>query len=79
MNKYMLHIGFLNLGKFTMSYHDLDLDLTMPNIELVRAIIIHNNVFQFYVPRSIPFLVILQKHRQTHTERDSDEYPIVAF
>ena len=37
------------------SYSDLDLDPMMLNIELVRAIFIYYNVFQFHVPRSISF------------------------
>ena len=35
--------------------HDLDLGLTIPNIELVRAIFIYYNIFKFHVPRSISF------------------------
>ena len=50
---------------------DLDLGLTMPNIELVQAILIYYNMFKFQ------FLVIAQEHTAAHT--DSDEYPIVAF
>ena len=38
-------------GKILNAYSDLDLDLTMLNIELVRAIFIYYNVFQFHVPR----------------------------
>ena len=37
------------------SCHDLDLGLTMLNIELVHAIFIFYDVFQFIVPRSISF------------------------
>ena len=38
-----------NWGKISKSHHDLDLDRTMPNIELVRAIFIHYNMFKFQV------------------------------
>ena len=48
------------------TYRDLDLDPTKLNIELVRAIFIFYNVFQFRVPRSISFRVIVQKHTHTH-------------
>ena len=40
-------------GKFLNAYPDLDLDPTKLNIELVQAIFIYYNVFQFRVPRSI--------------------------
>ena len=45
----------------SMSHHDLDLGLTMPNIELGY------NVFIFHVPRSISFRVIAPKHTDTET------------
>ena len=32
-----------------MSCRDLDLDQTMPNVELVRAVFIDNNMFKFKV------------------------------
>ena len=67
------------MGKIWNAYRDLDLDPTKLNIELVRAIFIFYNVFQFRVPRSISFRVIMQKHTHTHTHTDSNEYPIVAF
>ena len=66
-------------GKFLNAYSDLDLDPTKLNIELVRAIFLYYNVFRFRVPRSISFLIIVQKHTHTNTHRDSNEYPIVAF
>ena len=40
-------------GKFLNAYSDLD--PMKLNIELVRAIFIYYNVFQFRVPRSISF------------------------
>ena len=41
--------------KISKSCLDLDLGLTMPNIELVRVIFIYYNVFKFHVPRLISF------------------------
>ena len=41
------------MRKNSKSRHDLDLDLTMPNIELVRVIYIYYKVFKFHVPRSM--------------------------
>ena len=41
--------------KISKSHHDLDLDPTMPIIELVRDIFIYYNVFEFHVARSITF------------------------
>ena len=35
-----------------MSYRDLDLDQTMPTVELIRDIFICYNIFKFQVPRS---------------------------
>ena len=64
-------------GKFFNAYSDLDLDPTKLNFELVQSIFIYYKVFQFRVPGSISFRVIVQTH--THTQRDSNEYPIVAF
>ena len=40
-------------GKFLKGYSDLDLNPMMLNNELVRAIFIYYNVFQFHVPRSV--------------------------
>ena len=48
-------------GKLLKAYSDLDLHPTVLNIELVRAIFIYYNVFQFHAPRSI-MLVIMQTH-----------------
>ena len=78
----MLNIGFLgctkvelkdltvcivvNGEKFPKFHRDLDLDPTMPNIELVQHIFIYNNVFKFYVSRLVT-LKISCKHTHTHT------------
>ena len=58
--------------KLSKLRRDLDLGLTMPNIELVRVIFIYYNVFKFQVPRSISFRVIMQKH--THMETHTHAY-----
>ena len=56
------------------SHCGLDLVPTLPIIELVRDIFIYYNVFQFHVPRSITFLVILQKHTHgAHIHTQTDE------
>ena len=65
----------VNSEKLLKAYNDLDLDLMMLNIKLVRAILIYYKVLKFHVPRWI-FLVIL---KNTHTHTDSGEYSIVAF
>ena len=66
----MLNISFLGYNKVELwgltvcivvneeiskSHHDLDLGLTMPNIELVRVIFICYNVFNIHVSISISF------------------------
>ena len=64
-------------SKISKSCRDLDLDQTMPNVELVRAIFIYYNMFKFQVT---------QTHRQTDrrtdrhqdTHTDGHEYSIVA-
>ena len=64
------------------SRSELDLGRTIPNIELVRDTFIYNNMFKFYVHRSITFGVTIQKHTHKRTRmhtQDSDEYSIVAF
>ena len=42
--------------KKSKSCRDLDLDRTMPNVELIQAIFIYYNIFKFHVPRLIIFL-----------------------
>ena len=64
--------------KISKSRRDLDLDRTMPNVELVRAILVYYNMFKFQVGRTIIFLVIVYTDRQTHRHTDNDEYSIVA-
>ena len=41
--------------KISKSRRDLDLDRTMPNVELVRAIFIYYNMFKFQVNWTIIF------------------------
>ena len=54
-------------------FGDLDLDWTMPNVELVRA---YYNMFKFEVDSPIIFWVII--YTDTHTHTDGHEYSIVA-
>ena len=64
--------------KISKSRRDLDLDRTMPNVELVRAIFIYYSMFKFHVNWTIIFLVIVYTDRQTDRHTDNDEYSIVA-
>ena len=57
--------------KISKSRHDLDLDWTMPNVELVRAIFIYYNMLNHY-------FLSYHVHRQTDRHTDNDEYSIVA-
>ena len=56
------------MGKNLNAYSDLD--PTKLNIELVRAIFIYYDVYTH---------THTLKHGNTHTNTDSNEYPIVAF
>ena len=49
--------------KVSKSRRDLDLDQTMPNIELVRAIFIYHSMFKFQV-------VYTETHTQTDRHKD---------
>ena len=70
-------------GKWRKISH-LDLDLTMPDVELVRAIYIYYNMFKLI--DSLISLVIVYTDRQTERQTDSQagrrthghEYFIVA-
>ena len=60
----------LYCGKWRIHFQvmrDLDLRLTMSNIELVQVIFIYYNIFKYHVSESMSFRVIVQKHK------DSDE------
>ena len=58
-------------GKWRKSRSDLDLDRTMPNVELVRAIFNNYNMFKFQVDLNHYFLSY-RVHRYTHTQRQAD-------
>ena len=45
----------VNGEKISKSNCDLDLDPTIPIIELIQDIFIYHHVFKFHVPRSITF------------------------
>ena len=51
--KHSLYCG--KWRKISRSQHDLDLDRTMPNVELIQAIFIYYNMFKFqvYKPQTI--------------------------
>ena len=68
----MLNISFLIVPK--LSQNDLDLDLTMRNIEFVQAIFIYYRVFKFHVPKSITFFIFSAK-THTHTKRSYKKIP----
>ena len=55
--------------KISKSHCDLDLGLTMHNIELVRVIFIYYRLFKFHVPGSITFSLIVQKHGKTERQK----------
>ena len=65
--------------KISKSHSDLNLGLTMPNIELVPVIFMYYNVFKLHVPTSISFLVIVEKHTHTDAHNDSEKYTIVQY
>ena len=66
--------------KISKSHRDLDLDQTMPNVELVRAIFIYYTVCSSFTSIEPLFfeLSCTQTDRQTHRHTDNDEYSIVA-
>ena len=55
---------------------EIDLDRTMPNVELVRAIFIYYNMFKFQVDLTIIFSVIVYTDTQTdtHTHRQTHRW-----
>ena len=61
--------------KISKSHCDLDLDQTMPNVELVRAIFIYYNMS---IEPLFFELSCTQTNRQTDRHRDKHEYSIVA-
>ena len=44
-------------GKVSKSNREIDLDWTMPNVELIRGLFISYNIFEFQDPRSFIFEV----------------------
>ena len=55
--------------KISKSHRDLDLDQTMPNVELVRAIFIYYSMFKFKWTEPLFFeLSCTQTHTHTHTD-----------
>ena len=54
-----------------MSCRDLDLDVTIPNVEFIRDIFIYYNIFKLQVPR---FKYLLSYHAYRHTERLTDTH-----
>ena len=63
------------MGKTFDTYSALDLDLSKPNIELIRAIFIHTTTYSNFL-----FLDrFLFELSCKNTHRDSNEYSIVAF
>ena len=53
-------------GKISKSHRDLDLDRTMPNVELVRAIFKYYNMFKLSCTQT-------QRHTDGKTPRRKDE------
>ena len=73
--------------KISKSRRDLDLDRTMPNVELVRAVFMYYSMFKFHAIEPLFFeLSCTQTDRhtdrqtdtQTNGHTDNDEYSIVA-
>ena len=71
-----LHCG--KWRKTSKSRRDLDLDRTMPNVELIRAIS-YTICSSFKSIEPLFFeLSCTQTDRQTHRHQDGDEYSIVV-
>ena len=65
----------LHCGKFktnSLSYHDLDLDLTMPKVQLVRGIFISYDIYlNFKILDTLYYeLSCLYTHTHIHTKTD---------
>ena len=62
----------LYCGKWRkMSHHDLDLDRTMPNLEIVRAIFIYYNMFKWFEPL---FFELSCTQTDRPTDRQTDRH-----
>ena len=59
------------MGKNSKSSRDLDLERTMPNVELIRGLFISYNIFEFQDPR--PF-IFLSYRAYTQTDRQTDRH-----
>ena len=57
---------------------DLDLDRTMPNVELIRAILVYVQVSSALNHYFFSYRVHRQTDTQTHRHTDGDESSIVA-
>ena len=73
----------VNGKKESKSSCHLDLDPTMPNVELIQGMFISYNIFKIQDPRSFIFRVIVLTHTQTGRQTDrqtdnGDEYSILA-
>ena len=60
------------MEKISKSRHDLDLDRTMPNVELIRAIFIYYNMFKFEVELFLSYRVHTHTDTQTDTHTQTD-------
>ena len=74
--KFQSHTVTLTVQSRSKSHRDLD--WTMPNVELVRAIFIYYNLFKFQVEPLFFELLCTQTPRQTDRHTDGHEYSIVA-
>ena len=57
--------------KISKSRHDLDLDRTMPNVELIRAIFKYYNMIKFQGDWTIIFWVIVYTDGKTERRKDT--------
>ena len=57
----------VNLRKISKSCCDLDLGPAMPNIEIVRVILIYYNVFKFHIPIDQFLFELSRKNTETRT------------
>ena len=69
--------------KVTVFHHDPGLDLTMPNVELIRDFYIYYNLFKWIEPLFFYLScththTYSQTHTQTQAHTDGHEYSIVA-
>ena len=65
--------------KISKSCRELDLDLTMPIIELVQDISYYTTMYSNFMFLDQLLFESSCKNTQTHTDADADKYSIVAF